>query len=126
MRQIDSLEKILKSLRSHESVINNFKYLNNYNYHKTILSLNHEPFKDNGFFILKEDKKIAAPIACLHYEYYQEIEGLRMELSKNIDSVQCIVSNLNFKNAISFGESQKPSLFEYADEIDTLEFLISL
>ena len=49
-----------------------------------------------------------------------------MELSKNIDSVQCIVSNLNFKNAIPFGESQKPSLFQYADEIDTLEFLISL
>ena len=120
------LDKILKSLRSHESVVNNFKYLNNYNYHKTILLLNHEPFKDNGFFILKENKKIAAPIACLHYEYYKEIEGLRMELSKNIDWIQCIVSDLNFKNAIPFGESQKPSLFQYADEIDTLEFLISL
>ena len=49
-----------------------------------------------------------------------------MELSKNIDSIQCIVSDLNFKNAIPFGESQKPSLFQYADEIDTLEFLIDL
>ena len=120
------LDKILKSLRSLESVNKNSKYLNNYNYLKSILLLNNEPFKDNGFFILKEDKKIAAPIACLHYEYYKEIEGLRMELSKNTDSVQCIVSDLNFKNAIPFGESQKPSLFQYADEIDTLEFLISL
>ena len=121
-----NLDKILKSLLSYESVINNFKYLNNYNYNKTILLLNDEPFKDNGFFILKEDKKISAPLACLHYEYYEEIEELRKELSKNIDSVQCIVSRLNFKNAIPFGESQKPSLFQYADDIDTLKFLISL
>ena len=121
-----NLDKILKSLLSYESVINNFKYLNNYNYNKTILLLNDEPFKDNGFFILKEDKKISAPLACLHYEYYVEIEELRNELSKNIDSVQCIVSRLNFKNAIPFGKSQKPSLFQYADDIDTLKFLISL
>jgi len=120
------LDKILKSLSSHESVINNFKYLNNYNYHKTILLLNNEPFKDNGFLILKENKQIAAPIACLHYEYYKEIEELRKELSKNVDFIQCIVSDLKFKNAIPFGESQKPSLFQYADEIDTLEFLIDL
>ena len=56
----------------------------------------------------------------------QEIEELRKELSKNIDFIQCIVSDLKFKNAIPFGESQKPSLFQYADEIDTLEFLIDL
>ncbi len=33
---------------------------------------------------------------------------------------------LSRKNLIPFGKSQEPGLFDYADGIDTMEFLLSL
>jgi len=42
-------------------------------------------------------------------------------LKKN-ENIQCIVG----KNFVPFGKSQEPGLFDYADGIDTMQFLLSL
>ena len=83
-------------------------------------------FLENGFFMLKKDPSFSAPIACLHYEYYQNIEDLTKELQEKSEQIQCIVSNRSIPNAIPFGKAQQPELNDYADGIDTLAFLESL
>ncbi len=107
-------------------IINHNRYANNYDYNKTVYLMSEQKFIENGFFMLKEDKKLGSPIACLFYEKYNshtEIEKY-IELKKN--SLQCIVSNINIPNTISFGESQKPKIDDYADNVNTLNFLLKI
>ena len=44
----------------------------------------------------------------------------------NRKNIQCIVRRTNRDNFIKFGEAQKPNLWTYADNIDTVDFLSSL
>ena len=79
---------------------------------------------DNGFLILKEEDSYGSPIASLFYEHYENLEELRSKLKLEKDKIQCIVSSGFVDDEISFGQTQKPSLSDYADGIDTVNFLL--
>jgi len=110
-----------------QNVINNNKYANNYDYNKTIYLMGNQKLLDNGFVLLKEDKKLTSPVGVLHYEYYNSNDDLHQKLELQQEEIQCIVSqqkiNLKYFN---FGKSQQPKLSDYADNIDTIKFLNSL
>ena len=80
---------------------------------------------ENGFLMLKEDTSYSSPIASLFYEYYDDLDQLQQKLNNDADSIQCVVSN-TLENAVQFGQTQQPSLTDYADGVDTLEFLSQL
>jgi len=104
---------------------NHSKYSNNYKYNRSILLMNQIIHKDNGFVLLKEEKSIASPIGVLHYQYYNKNELLIPHFEDNRDIIQCIVSGNPDFNAIPPGKAQDPEVWEYADNIDTIEFLLS-
>ena len=79
---------------------------------------------DNGFLILKKDKSYASPIASLFYEEYDSLVDLKNKLEAKADKIQCLVGSGISDDEIAFGETQKPSLTEYADGVDTVEFLL--
>ena len=81
---------------------------------------------ENGFIMFKEDVSYSSPIASLFYEYYEDIDHLIVKLEQDKESIQCIVGNLGIDNMILFGETQKPQLSDYADGVDTLDFLQKL
>jgi len=81
---------------------------------------------DNEFLTLKEDTSYSSPISSVFYEFYDNIEDVKSRLEKESEQIQCIVSNNLIENSISFGQTQKPQLWDYADNIDTLNFLINL
>jgi hypothetical protein len=81
---------------------------------------------DNGFITIKEDTSYASPISSVFYEFYDDIKEVESRLQNDTDSIQCIVSNGLIENSISFGQTQKPKLWDYADNIDTLDFLLHL
>ena len=116
------LNKLFKSFFKYNSIINHLKYANNYDYNKTIYLMNKEKLLDNGFVIFKEDKSIQSPVATIFYEYYNSREDLNNYINLNRNLFQCIVSNLD----IPFGQSQFPKLTDYADQKDTIEFLLSI
>ena len=120
------LDLLFGGLYPHAEVIQHAKYANNYDYNKAVFLMSEFDFLENGFFMLKKDPSFSAPIACLHYEYYQNIEDLTKELQEKSEQIQCIVSNRSIPNAIPFGKAQQPELNDYADGIDTLAFLESL
>ena len=82
--------------------------------------------KDNGFLILKEDESFASPIATLFYSHYESEEKLRNHLMDNEEQIQSVVSNRGSLGDVPFGETQMPKLNDYADGVDTLEFLLQL
>ncbi|RLD62284.1 MAG: acyl-CoA reductase [Bacteroidetes bacterium] len=119
-----NFNKFINSINHYKDIINHKKYSNNYKYYKSILKINNTQHIDNGFLLIKEDFTISSPISNLYYEEYNNINSLKNYIEQNSESIQCIVSKHDeFKNAIKFGQAQKPELWDYADNIDTLEFL---
>lgn len=105
---------------------NHFKYLNNYDYFKSIFLVNREKFFDNGFIMLKESEELSSPIPIVYFQYYNDVDVVKQIVNQNVNDIQVVVSNNIIENSISFGSSQKPALDSYADNINTLEFLFSL
>ncbi len=106
------------------------KYMNNYDYNRTIMLLNNTPHLTNDFIMVTENPSIASPISMLHYEYWHDTAVLNSHLKQNSDRIQCTVSGnpnqWNSPSSVSFGQSQHPSLSDYADNIDTISFLNDL
>lgn len=100
------------------------KYANNYDYNKAVFLMSNFKLLDNGFLTLKEDASYASPISSVFYERYENLDLLKKQLNDEKDQIQCIVSNDLIDGSISFGETQKPQLWDYADNIDTISFLL--
>jgi hypothetical protein len=81
---------------------------------------------DNEFLLLKEDINFSSPISVLFYEYYENLSDLKKALEHEKENIQCIVSNMEINQKVNFGDSQSPNLWDYADDIDTLDFLLNL
>jgi len=117
---------LFNALFKFKDIINHNKYVNNYDYNKAVYLMSEQKFIENGFVILKEDEKLGSPIGCLFFEYYENSKDLNTYISNIKDSLQCVVSNLNIPNSTSFGSSQKPNIDDYADNINTLDFLLKI
>ena len=118
-----------ESVESYKNIINHNKYCNNYEYNKSIYLINREKHFDNGFLLVKKDERIASPLAVLYYEEYDKIESAEAIILSHSEQLQCIVSKskLNVSSQqVDFGETQKPKLWDYADGVNTIEFLLSL
>lgn len=103
------------------------KYNNNYDYNKSIYLVNRVAHLDNGFLLLKEDDALVSPISACFYEIYENEAHLKALIDENADKIQCIVSKENkFEGSYVFGEAQTPKLQDFADGVDTMEFLLKL
>lgn len=107
---------------SYSYCINHSKYANNYDFNKAVYLVNRQKFIDTGYMLLKEDTSLSSPVSVLNFEYYSSYEKLKRETELLNNRVQCIVSREN----TPFGEAQLPHLWDYADGIDTLEFLLKI
>ncbi|MGC1516785.1 MAG: acyl-CoA reductase [Maribacter sp.] len=107
-----------------KDIVNHHKYANNYDYNKAVYLMSEFKILDNGFLVLKEDKSYASPIASVFFEYYDDPSELKSRLTSETDKIQCIVSKGFLEHEIAFGETQKPSLHDYADGVDTVQFLL--
>ncbi|RFZ85464.1 acyl-CoA reductase [Mucilaginibacter terrenus] len=118
-----------ESIEVYNTIIHHHKYNNNYDYNKSIFLVNRDEHLDNGFLMLKQDDRLTSPLAVVFYETYSDVKALNDKLSGLSDQLQCIVTStpLNTSNQIvDFGESQHPKLWDYADGVDTMEFLTGL
>ena len=117
------LDLIFKGLYPYANIIEMNKYANNYDYYKAVYLISQFDFKENGFFILRENQAISSPIGTGNYEFYEGLDLLKKHLLDQQENIQCIVSNADIEGAIPFGQAQIPNLWDYADGVDTLEFL---
>ncbi|SFA90942.1 Acyl-CoA reductase (LuxC) [Flavobacterium swingsii] len=110
----------------YQDVIKYEKYANNYDYNKAVFLMSNFNLLDNEFLIIKEDSSYSSPISSVFYEFYDDINDIKNRLQTDKDKIQCIVSNNLVENSIAFGATQKPNLWDYADNVDTIDFLINL
>ncbi|MBR9854695.1 MAG: acyl-CoA reductase [Algicola sp.] len=117
---------LFQALYHFKDIIHQHKYANNYDYNKAVYLMSEFKILDNGFLILKEDESLSSPISALFYSYYNNENDLREKLYQMEEQIQCVVSNNVNGNEVYFGETQKPSLSDYADGMDTMDFLLEL
>ena len=116
------LDNLFKAFYPYSDVVNHKKYGNNYDYNKAIFLMGSNDLIENGFLLMKEDKSLLSPVAMLYYEFYNDMHTVEQFVEENAEQLQCVVS----KKDIPFGNTQKPNLWDYADGVDTVEFLRDL
>ena len=117
-------DAFFKAIYDYNPIIQQAKYANNYDYNKAVYLMSEFSILENGFLMLKEDESYASPIASVFYETYSTIEGLQKKLKKDEDKIQCVVANNLTEHEVSFGTTQRPQLNDYADSVDTVDFLL--
>ncbi|MET0945436.1 MAG: acyl-CoA reductase [Flavobacterium sp.] len=120
-----SFDAFFEAIFKYQDVIHYEKYANNYDYNKAVFLMSNFKLLDNGFLTIKEDSSYASPISSVFYEFYENIEDLQTRLEADSEQIQCIVSNNLIKNSIPFGQTQNPQLWDYADNVDTITFLLT-
>ncbi len=109
-------------LQDFEPIIHHHKYRNNYDYHKSIYLINKTPHLDTGFLLTVSSDELVSPISVLYHQEYDQLEALEHLLETQNEKIQCIVG----ENHTPFGQAQRPELWDYADNVDTLDFLTRL
>jgi hypothetical protein len=120
--------KLLEVFHEFKTMVLNDKYKNNFDYNYASIILNKVPHLNNGCIILLEDPALQSRIACLHYEQFESIAAVENDLTEKADEIQCIVAREGAvqQPSFSFGKAQEPELWDYADGVDTMKFLLSL
>ncbi|NRS88213.1 hypothetical protein HNQ02_001127 [Flavobacterium sp. 7E] len=119
-----SFVAFFEAIFEYQDVIHYEKYANNYDYNKAVFLMSNFKLLDNGFLTLKEDNSHASPISSIFYERYENLTDLQAKLTTEADQIQCIVSDNLIEGSIAFGQTQQPQLWDYADNIDTISFLL--
>jgi len=114
----------LNLLEQYKEIGNHSKWVNNYDYNKSIYLVNREPHLDNGFLLLRESSELVSPLSVLFYEKYRDLSNLKTKLANQENKIQCVVGSKEAEiSPIPFGQTQYPALWDYADGVDTLNFL---
>lgn len=111
---------LLDAFRKYAYFSNNTKYRNNYDYNLALLIMNNVYYMTNESILLVENEQLFSPISQVNFNFYTDLSQVKEDLEKDVN-VQCIVGD-----TMPFGKAQQPLLTNYADGIDTMQFLLSL
>lgn len=107
----------------YQDIIKYERYANNYDYNKAVFLMSNFKLLDNEFLTIKEDTSYASPISSVFYEFYEDLKSIKDRLETDNEQIQCIVSKGIIEDSIPFGKTQRPELWDYADNVDTIAFL---
>jgi hypothetical protein len=82
---------------------------------------------DNGFLLLRDEPSLGCPVGVLHFQAYSTLDQMKAEVKIHEDQIQCVVASdkLGIDNSVPFGKAQSPELWDYADGVDTMAFLLA-
>ena len=119
-REYDFLP-LLNALRKYAHFLDFHKYKHNFDYHLALLIMGNRYYMNNETLILTENDSPFSPVSQVHYAFYDDRQAVADALRSNPD-IQCMVGH----GHIPFGMAQSPSLTDYADGVDTMDFLMKL
>jgi hypothetical protein len=110
---------LLRSFHKYKYFADHNKYRNNYDYNLSLHIMNNRFYMTDETTLLVENEPLFSPISQVNYSFYDTVSAVKESLQGNND-VQCIVGT-----GIPFGQSQIPALMDYADGVDTMQFLLT-
>ena len=116
-----NFEPLLHHLSRYNWMAEHHKYKNNYDYNLSLHILNAKYYMSTPALLLVEDKQPFSAIAQVHYEYYHGNGPLPHQLPAP-DELQCLAGSTE----TPFGTAQNPAINQYADGVDTMDFLTNL
>jgi hypothetical protein len=120
-------EPFFLALEKYRYLTDHHKFQNNAIYHKSIFLMNGDPFLDNDILMVRNQKSLFSPPAVVNFETYSSLEEAKKMVEEHRADLQCLVSHQGqFPGSIPFGTAQKPEIEDYADGVNTLEFLAGL
>jgi hypothetical protein len=111
---------LLKSFHKYKYFADHNKYRNNYDYNLSLHIMNSKFYMTDETTLLVENEQLFSPISQVNYSFYNNADTVLESLKNNTD-VQCIAGK-----DIPFGKTQTPGLMDYADGVDTMQFLLTL
>ena len=70
---------------------------------------------------------LVSPISVVFYRHYRDQDDLAQQLAAQADKIQVVASAQGwYPGSVAFGQTQRPTLTDYADGVDTMAFLASL
>lgn len=104
--------------------VNNFsKYDNNYLYYKSIYLINREEFLDTETVLIRQNEQLHSPISVLYYQKFKTQTDIEQYIVDHQERIQCVVGK---DRAIKLGGAQRPTILDYADNVDTRLFIQSV
>ncbi len=129
-------DKLIAAAQPYAHYRDNHLYRSSLDYHKALLLLNAAPFVDGDFFMLLQEQRLSAPVSMVHYHPYTQTEQAATLIQAHRDEIQCVVCNPRLPlfeateelatRCVAFGEAQRPRLSDYADGVDTMQFLSTI
>jgi hypothetical protein len=121
------LHRFMDANASYISLMDHHKYANNYLYNKALYTMNLQPHLDSGYAIFAQNEQLSSPVSVIFYQFYASMAEVEHILYKQSDKIQCISAKKSHNlPTIPFGQCQIPAISDFADGIDTMEFLIGL
>ncbi len=119
---------LLKTWDAHFAyVLRHEGYSANYDYYLSVYLLNQEPHIQARTVVLKASELLFAPVAVLHYREYSSPEEVDQWLQSAAQDIQCVVAEEDhWPWRVVPGTTQRPDLWDYADHVDTMRFLLHL
>ena len=110
-------------LRLAKSEAQNPKLRNNVAQRRVLYTLQRRAYSDYGTFIAVEGVAFPNSLAEVTVCRYSDVEEVRGWIREHREELQCVVSHLDIEGCVPFGRAQYPQLSDYADGVDTMQFL---
>lgn len=121
------INRLKESFNKYSYLVDFHKYKNNYDYYRAVFQMNNINVIDGGFYLLREIKQNHCPIGVINYCFYENYKEIEDFIFNNKEELQCIVANENTLDkeikVAPFGKAQSPEIDDFADNIDTMDFL---
>jgi hypothetical protein len=125
----NDFQLFLETTHEHwKELANHDKWRNNFDYSTTLFIFSKTIYYNNGAMVFLENPSLHARISTVHYEFYEYEADLIEKITPHLPEIQCLVSQKpigNFK-MIPFGQSQKPTLADFPDGVDVMDFILSV
>lgn len=116
------VKQIFEAFNGYETILDNHKYKNNYDYHKSIYLINKTAHLDTGFLLWRDTDDLVSPLSVVYAETYDKKDNLSAKLLGMDEKIQCMIGH----GYIPFGQAQNPEPWDYADNVDTIKFLSTI
>lgn len=90
---------------------------------RALMTMQGKSFRECGAYLVVESREFPKSLATVSLCYYDDWSSVKGWIEEHREEIQCIVSHTDIEGSVPFGCAQRPTLWDYADGVDTMKFL---